>query len=146
MAVNEKLLNIRIRGGMGRHGSISSPVRVEIFVKMHGFGISLELFDNAVGILGVIFGNPCFYARGIKDGHSGLRRVDGLTDGLRKIDQPFKNGLDIFKEILLKACDLGSIWDFAKPTEFPEVPGIVKENKKQGIGRDGKNALDNKGP
>ena len=131
---------------MGGHGAIGSFIGIVAVIKVHGLGIGFELFDDPVCVFGIIFSDPGFDAGRIKDRHSSFRRIYVLADGFSKINQPFKNGLDIFKEILLKASDLRSIGDLVKPTEFPEMPGIVKENKEQGIGRDGKNTLDNKCP
>ena len=39
MPINVKLLYIGICSGMGRHGTVSSLVRVIVLIKMHGFSI-----------------------------------------------------------------------------------------------------------
>lgn len=44
-----------------------------------GFLKSLLLFDNTVGILRIIFRNPCFNAGGIKDSHVSKNRIQFLT-------------------------------------------------------------------
>lgn len=146
MPVNVKLLNIGICGSMGRHGAVSSLVRVIVLIKMHGLCICFELFDNTVGIFGIVFRNPGLYARGIKDGHISPGRIDCLTDWLSKIDQVVKKELQIFKKILLEPGDFRSIWNLVETTEFTEMPGILKENKEQGVSRDRKNPLDDKRP
>mgnify|MGYP001853478203 CR=1 FL=1 len=131
---------------MGRHGAIGSFIRIVAVIKVHGLGIGFELFDDPVYVFGIIFSDSGFDAGRIKDRHCSFSRIYVLTDGFSKINLPFKNGLDIFKEILLKASDFREIRNFVKPTEFPEMSGIVKENKEQGIGRDGKNTLDKERP
>lgn len=146
MAVNVELFNVRIRGGMGRHGAISSLIRVVAVIKMHGFCVGFELFDDTVGILGVIFRNPGFYAGRIKDGHICPTGINGQADWLSKVNQTVKNGLDIFKEALLKPGDFRSIRNLVKTTEFTEMPRIAEKNKEQGIGRDRKNPLDDESP
>ncbi|GEM_PF-6226421 len=146
MAIDKKLFDAWVGGSMGGHGAIGSFIRIVAAIKVHGLGIGFELFDDPVCVFGIIFSNPGFDAGRIKDRHCNFRRIYILADGLSKINQPFENGLYIFKEILLKASDFRGIRDFVKPTEFPEMSGIVKENKEQGIGRDGKNTLDNERP
>ena len=103
MAVNVEPFNFRAGGGMGRHGAVSSFIRVVAVIKMHSFCVGFELFDDAVGILWIIFRNPCLYAGRIKNGHISLAGINGAADWLGKVNQPFKNSLDIFKEVLLKS-------------------------------------------
>ncbi len=38
MAVNVELFNVRVGGGVGRHGAVSGFIRVVAVIKMHGFG------------------------------------------------------------------------------------------------------------
>lgn len=52
---------------MRRHRAVSSFVRVVIFIKIHSFSVSFELFDNAIRIFRVVFGNVSFNAGRIKD-------------------------------------------------------------------------------
>ena len=119
-----------------KHKRISSFVRVIVPIKMHGFCISFELFDDTVGIFGIVFSNPGFYARRIKDGHSCLSRIYCLTDRFRNINETMEYELQIIQKVLFEAGDFGSIRDLGKTTEFTKMSGIVKENKEQGIGRD----------
>ena len=121
MAVNIKLLNIRIGSRMGRHGAVSGFIRVIAVIKMHGLCISFELFDDAVGIFGVVFCNPCLYAGGIKDSHGSHGGIDGLADWLGKINKTIENGLDVIQEVLLEARDLRGIRNFVKAAEFTEM-------------------------
>ena len=44
-----------------------------------GFFKSLQLFNNTVGILRIIFCNPCFNTGGIKDSHVGKSRIQLLA-------------------------------------------------------------------
>ena len=146
VAVNVELFNVRVGSGTGRHGAVSGLIRVVAVIKMHGFCVGFELFDNAVGILWIIFRNPCLYAGGIKNGHICLAGINGVTDLLGKVNQTFKDSLDIFKEVLLKPCDLRGIGNLVKAAEFTEMPRIVEENKEKGIRRDGKDPLDDERP
>lgn len=146
MAINVKLFNIGICDGMGRHGAVSRLVRVIAVIKMHGFCICFELFDDTVGILGIIFCNPGFYAGGIEDGHRSADRINCLADWFSKVDQAVKKDLQVFRKILLEPGDLRSIRNLVETTEFTEMPGILKENKEEGICRDRKNPLKDKRP
>ena len=122
MAVNAELFNVRAGGGVGRHGAVSGFIRVVAVIKMHGFSVGFELFDNAVGILWIIFRNPCLYAGRIKNGHISLAGINGLADWLSKVNQALKNSLNIFKEVLLKSGNFRSIRNLVKAAEFPEMP------------------------
>ena len=104
------------------------------------------MFYNTVCILGVILSCPGFDAGRIKDCHVCFGRVNGLADWFGKINKPFKNGLEIFQEILFKTGGLGSIRHFFKAAEFPEMPGIMKEDQKKGVCGYRENALDNERP
>lgn len=146
VAINVKLLNIRIGSGMGRHGGISSFIRVKMIIKVMSFRISFELFDDSVGVFGIIFSDPGFDTGRIKNGHICFRRIDGVADGFGKINKLIKNKLEVIKEILLKASNFRSIRNFVKTAEITKMSGIVEEYQKQGIGRDRKNALDDEGP
>ena len=121
MPVNIKLFNVGICGGMGGHGTVSGFVGVVIIIKVHGFCIGLELFDDAVGIFRIVFRNPCFYAGGIKDGHTSFGGVDGMADGFGKVNKPVEERPDITKEGLLETGDLRSIRNPAEAAEFPEM-------------------------
>ena len=100
------------------------------------FCIGFELFDDAVGILGIVFRNPGFDTGRIKNSHICFCRIDFLADGFGNVNKLIENKLDIIGEILLKASDLRSVWNFAKPAELTKVSGIVKEYQKQGVCRD----------
>ena len=104
------------------------------------------MFYNTVRVLRIIFGYPGFNTRRIKDSHVRSERVNGLADGFRNVNKRFKNGLEIFQEILFETGDLGSVRYFFKAAEFPEMPGIMKEDQKKGVCRYGENTLDNECP
>lgn len=130
--VNVKLFCVGIRDGMGRHGTVSSFVRVILLIKMHEFCICFELFDDTVGILWIVFRNPGFYSGRIEDGHSNLIRIERLTDGFGNINEVIEHELQIIKKVLFEAGDFEGIRDFGKTTEFTKMPGILKENKERG--------------
>ena len=87
MAVNVELLNFRIGGRVGWHGTVSSFIRVIAVIKMHCFCIGFELFDDTVGIFGIIFGYPGFNTGGIEDTHICPDRVNCLTDRFCKVNK-----------------------------------------------------------
>lgn len=95
MAVDEELLDLRIGGSMGRHGSVSGFVGIKRFIKPLGFRICLELLDDPVGVFRIIFGNEGFNAGGVKDGHIGFNRVNSLADGFCNINKVIEYELQI---------------------------------------------------
>ena len=121
MAVNVKLLNIRIGGGMRRHGAVSGFIRVIAIIKMHGFRISFELPDDPIGVFGVVFCNPGLYAGGIKDSHGSLGGINGLADWFGKVNKAVENGSDVIQEVLLETSNFRSIGNLVKAAEFAEM-------------------------
>lgn len=87
MPIDIELLNLRISRSMRRHGTISSLIRIIGFIKALSFRICLKLLDDPVRILGIIFGNKCFDAGRIKDGHICFCRVNRLADGFSNINK-----------------------------------------------------------
>ncbi len=69
-----------------------------------------------------------------------------MADGFRKVNKLFKKVLEIFREILFEAGGLGSVRYLFKAAEFPEMPGIMKEDQKKGVCGYRENALDNERP
>lgn len=63
--------------------------------------IDIELLD-----FGIVFGNPCFYAGGVKDSHTGFGRVIRLADWFSQVNKAGENILEFKKKILSKACNL----------------------------------------
>ncbi len=118
--------------GMG--GSIGGSANFTILgvpVSIGADYICFESFDDTVGILGIIFRNPGFYAGGIEDGHRSPGRINCLADWFSKVDQAVKKDLQVFGKILLEPGDLRSIRNLVETTEFTEMPGILKENKEE---------------
>ena len=95
MPIDIELLNLRISRSMRRHGTIGSFIRIIGFIKALSFRVCLKLFDDPVSILGIIFGNKCFYAGRIKDGHIRFCRVNRLTDRLGNINKVIGNKLEV---------------------------------------------------
>ena len=95
MSIDIELLNLRISRSMRRHGTIGSFIRIIGFIKALSFRVCLKLFDDPVSILGIIFGNKCFYAGRIKDGHIRFCRVNRLTDRLGNINKVIENKLEV---------------------------------------------------
>ena len=91
------------------------------------------MFYDTVHVLGAIFSCPGLDARRVKDSHACFGNTSGLADGFCKINRLFKNVLEIFQEILFEAGGLGSVWYLSKAAEFPEMPGIMKEDQKKGV-------------
>lgn len=132
--------------GMRKHGGISGFIRVKIIVKVIGFCIRFELFDDAVGVFGIVFSDPGLDTGRIENDHICFCRIDSVTDGFGKANKLIENKGKIIEEILLEASNLRRIGDFVKTAELPKVPGVVKENQEEGICWDRKNALDNECP
>ncbi len=95
MPIDIELLNLGISRSMRRHGTIGSFIRIIRFIKALSFRVCLKLLDYPVSILGIIFGNKCFYAGRIKDGHIRFCRVNRLTDRLGNINKVIENKLEV---------------------------------------------------
>lgn len=78
------LLDNRIGNNIDMHGNIGYFIKIIILIKIICFSKSLRVFNNAVYILGIIFGNPCFDARCIKDSHGTKRKTKLLADWFGK--------------------------------------------------------------
>lgn len=146
VAVNVELFFLRARSSMGGRGGLSGFIRGIIIVKVMGFCIGFELFDDTVGVFGIVFCDPGFDPRRIENSHICLCRIDGVTDGFRKGNELIENKPKIIEEILLKAGDLRSIGDLIKTAERTKVSGVVKKYQKQGIRWDRKNPPDDECP
>ena len=72
--------------------SVGDNTELEDIAKMP---IDIELLDDPVSILGIIFGNKCFDAGRIKDGHIRFCRVNRLTDRLGNINKVIENKLEV---------------------------------------------------
>ena len=58
-----------------------------------GFLKNLQLFNNTVGILRIIFHNPCFNAGGIEDCHVSKRRIQFLAYRFGQINKMIEHRL-----------------------------------------------------
>ena len=93
MIVDVHLLDGGVGFGMGRHGGIGGLVRVIGIIEPLSFFECLELFDDAVGVFGIVFRYPCFDAGGVKNSHGGKGGIDLLADWLRQIHKVVEHGL-----------------------------------------------------
>ena len=146
MPIDIELLNLRIGRSMRRHGTIGGLIRIIRFIKAMNFCVCLKLLDDPVSILGIIFGNKCFNAGRIKDGHIRFCRVNRLTDRLGNVNKVIENELQVIPKILFEPCDFGSIRDFGKTTEFTEWFRISEKSQEKLICRDRENTLNDQSP
>ena len=58
-----------------------------------GFLISFELFDDVVGIFGVVFRNPSLNTGSVKQEHGSFFLINLLTNGFGQVNKPVKHGL-----------------------------------------------------
>jgi len=93
MPVNVHLLDSRIGGGVGKHGAISSFVRVIGIIKVMGFLKGFQLFDDTVGILGIVLSHPSFDTGSIKQKHGSFIGVNLLADRFGQINKMAEHGL-----------------------------------------------------
>lgn len=141
-SVDVELFDLRSGRSGGWHGAVGSFIGSIILVKTIGFCIGFQLSDDTVGIFGIIFPDKSIDSGGIKDGHVRFDRINGLTNWFRKINKAQEDLIQIHQKILFKTGDLGSIRHFIEAAEFTQMAGIVKKDGEQGVGRDGKNPLD----
>lgn len=78
-----------------------------------------QLFDDTVGIFGIILSYPCFNTGSTKQSHGSLVSINALADRFGQVDQSVEHRLQIRQEILLEACEFGSIGNDIKSTEIP---------------------------
>ena len=95
MGLTSRYPNLRISRSVCWHGTISGFIRIIRFIKALSFRICLELLDDSVSVLWIIFGNECFNTGRIKDSHVGFRRVNRLADGFGNINKVIENELQI---------------------------------------------------
>lgn len=62
-------VGVRGCGGMWRHGAVGGFIRIKGILHTLCLLKGFQLFDDAVGIFGIIFRNPCLHAEGIKEQH-----------------------------------------------------------------------------
>ena len=93
MSIDVHLLDSLIGSSMGRHGSISSLIRVVRIIKVVGFFKGFHLFDHTISVFRIIFGDPGFYTGGIEDGHGCKSRIKLLADRFGQINQVVEHRL-----------------------------------------------------
>lgn len=64
--------------------TVGNNTKLEDVAKMT---IDIQLLNDSVCVLWIIFGNESFNTRRIKDGHISHRRINRLADGLGNIDE-----------------------------------------------------------
>ena len=87
MSIDIQLLDLGSSRSMGKSGDISSFIRIIRSIKCLSFRICLELPNDFVSVLLIIFSNECFNTGRIKEGHIGFCRVNSLADGLGYINK-----------------------------------------------------------
>ena len=66
MAIDIHLLNVGIGGGMWRHRTIGGSVGVVRVIQTLRLLERLELFNDLIFVLGIVFLHPCFNTGGIE--------------------------------------------------------------------------------
>ena len=78
---------------MGRHGAIGGFVRIVGIPQSVSFFIGFELPDDAVGILGGVFGNSSFNTGSVKEEHRGFLPVNPLADQFGQVNKTVEHRL-----------------------------------------------------
>ena len=93
MSVDIHLLDGRADGSMGRHEAVSDFIRVKRIIEFLCLFKCFQLFDDTVGVLGIIFCNPGLNAGSVKKEHRGFRLIDLLADRFGKVYETIKQCL-----------------------------------------------------
>ena len=93
MSVNVHLLDGRIGGSMGRHGAVGGFVRVKGIIQPICFFEGFELFDDTVGIFGIVFRHPGLNAGGVKKKHGRFLFINTLADRFGQFHKVIKHRL-----------------------------------------------------
>lgn len=93
MPVNVHLLNGWIGGGMGRYGAVGGFIRVKGIVRPFCFFEGFKLFDDTVGIFGIVFCNPCLNAGGVKEKHGSFLCINTMADWFGQVNKMIEHGL-----------------------------------------------------
>ena len=93
MSVDVHLPDGRIGSGVGRHRAVSSFIRVEGVIQAIGFFEGFQLPDDAVGVFGIVFGNPGLNTGGIKEKHGSFCFINPLADRFGQINKVIKHRL-----------------------------------------------------
>lgn len=89
MPVKEKLFDIGACSSMGRHGNVSSLIRVIVIIKVYSFFVDFKLSDN----IGGYFLPLMLRCRRIQNSHGSFGSVNFLADRFCKVNKPFKERL-----------------------------------------------------
>ena len=68
MSIDIQLLDFRIRRSMGRHGAVGNLIGIIRLIKALSFRIGLNLPNDSVSVLRIIFGDKSFNTGRIEDG------------------------------------------------------------------------------
>ncbi len=93
MSIDIRLLDGRVCSSMGGHGTIGGFVRVIGIIQAVRFFEGFELPDDTVGVLGVVFRNPCFNAGGVKEQHGRFVFINTLADRFGQVHKMIEHGL-----------------------------------------------------
>ena len=120
---------------------VSHPVGVNVrFILIIGF----KPPDEGIKGFGVVFRDIKLNAGGIERKHLCKGAVNRLADGLRKINHMLEHQFNIREEVLFKESEQGCVRHFGETAEPPQFPAEGKEEDGEGVGRDGKNLLEDK--
>ena len=93
MTIHILLLYFMVSSGGCRHRGIGCLVRIIRIIEVMSFSIGLKLFNNAVGVFGIVFSHICFNPWSIKQKHRGEITVNVLADWFCDIYEIIKNWL-----------------------------------------------------
>ncbi len=142
VAIDIHLLCIRAGGGAGGHKAIGHEVRVCIRVI---FIVGFEGLNEEIEGFGVVFPDIKFNAGGIKGEDAGKGGINELAEWFCKIGHLPEHKLNVRFKVLAEPGKKGSVRDFREATEVPEFPAKGEEEDEKGVGRDGKDLLQDKG-
>lgn len=91
--VNVHLPDGGIEGGMGRHGTIGGFIGIKGIIQTVSLFKGFQLFDDTVGIFGIIFSHPCLNAGGIKEQHGRFFLINPLAYRFGQVNKPVEHGL-----------------------------------------------------
>ena len=91
--------------------------------------------------LGVVFSDIEFNAIGIKGKHLSQGRINGLAEGLSKIDELMEHIFNKRKKVLFEACKQRCVRNLLEAAENPKFLAKIKKKVQQGARGDGKERL-----
>ena len=93
MSINVHLPDSRVSGCVGRHGAISSFIRVIGIIETFGLFKGFQLSYDTVGVFGIVFRHPCLNTRSVKENHGCFFLVDFLADWFGQFNKAAEHGL-----------------------------------------------------